>query len=121
MSRYFSSRIQKRFVLFMFVLTLIVFSIYTGVTWYKDSTPGDYEVYAWWASARSGGTYDRDSAASYTIATTAGNMNVTRDQNAMAGDWVLLGTYGLNGGASVTVTSSGDGTNGTSADELAVA
>ena len=44
MSGYFSQRIQKRFVFLLFILTLVVFSAYTGVRWYKDSTPGDYEV-----------------------------------------------------------------------------
>ena len=44
MSRYFSSRIQKRFVKLMLVLTVVMFSIWTGVYWYKESTPGDFEV-----------------------------------------------------------------------------
>ncbi len=44
MSRYFSPRIQKRFVKLMLVLTVVMFSIWTGVNWYKGSTPGDFEV-----------------------------------------------------------------------------
>ena len=44
MSRYFSPRIQKRFVILMFVLTVVMFSIWTGVSWYQGATPGDFEV-----------------------------------------------------------------------------
>ena len=44
MSRYFSQRIQKRFVILLFLLTVVVFSAFTGWTWYNDKTPGDFEV-----------------------------------------------------------------------------
>ena len=44
MSRYFSPRIQKRFIKLMLLLTVVMFSIWIGVAWYKDSTPGDFEV-----------------------------------------------------------------------------
>ncbi len=44
MSRYFTSRIQKRFIKLMLLLTVVMFSIWIGVAWYKDSTPGDFEV-----------------------------------------------------------------------------
>ena len=44
MSSYFNRRIRKRFIILMFLLTVVMFSIWTGVTWYQDSTPGDFEV-----------------------------------------------------------------------------
>ena len=44
MSRYFSPRIQKRFVILMLILTVVMFSIWTGVSWYQGATPGDFEV-----------------------------------------------------------------------------
>ena len=44
MSRYFNQRIQKRFIKLMLLLTVIMFSIWIGLSWYKDSTPGDFEV-----------------------------------------------------------------------------
>lgn len=44
MSRYFTPRIQKRFIKLMLLLTVVMFSIWIGVAWYKDSTPGDFEV-----------------------------------------------------------------------------
>ena len=44
MSRYFNTRIQKRFITLMLLLTVVMFSIWIGVAWYKDSTPGDFEV-----------------------------------------------------------------------------
>ena len=44
MSRYFNPRIQKRFITLMLLLTVLMFSIWIGVSWYKDSTPGDFEV-----------------------------------------------------------------------------
>ena len=44
MSRYFSPRRQKRFIKLMLLLTVVMFSIWIGVAWYKDSTPGDFEV-----------------------------------------------------------------------------
>jgi tetratricopeptide (TPR) repeat protein len=44
MSRYFSQRVQKRFVILMFLLTIVMFSIWVGVSWYQGSTPGDFEV-----------------------------------------------------------------------------
>ena len=44
MSRYFNQRIQKRFIRLMLLLTVIMFSIWIGLSWYQDSTPGDFEV-----------------------------------------------------------------------------
>lgn len=44
MGRYFSQRIQKRFVILMILLTVITLSIWTGINWYQGSTPGDFEV-----------------------------------------------------------------------------
>jgi tetratricopeptide (TPR) repeat protein len=44
MSRYFNSRVQKRFIVLMIVLTVVMFSIWTGVTWYQGRTLGDFEV-----------------------------------------------------------------------------
>jgi len=44
MSRYFNPRIQKGFIILMVILTAIMFSIWTGLNWYHESTPGDFEV-----------------------------------------------------------------------------
>ena len=44
MSRYFNSRVQKRFVILMIILTVIMFTVWTGVYWYRGVTPGDFEV-----------------------------------------------------------------------------
>jgi tetratricopeptide (TPR) repeat protein len=44
MSRYFNPRIQKRFIILMVILTVVMFSIWTGLNWYRESTPGDFEV-----------------------------------------------------------------------------
>ncbi len=44
MSRYFTPRIQKRFIILMLLLTVVMFSIWTGLRWYRESTPGDFEV-----------------------------------------------------------------------------
>ncbi len=44
MSRYFNRRVQKRFIVLMLVLTAVMFSIWTGINWYNESTPGDFEV-----------------------------------------------------------------------------
>ena len=44
MTGYFNARIQKRFIVLMIALTVVVFSVWTGVKWYSESTPGDFEV-----------------------------------------------------------------------------
>lgn len=44
MSRYFNARIQKRFVILMIILTVVMFTVWTGLHWYRGVTPGDFEV-----------------------------------------------------------------------------
>jgi len=54
-----------------------------------------WEVWAWWSAERAGGgTYDRDSAADYTIFRDGSPIaTVTVDQDIDSGQWNLLGTY----------------------------
>lgn len=44
MTGYFNARVQKRFIILMIALTVVMFSVWTGVSWYRGSTPGDFEV-----------------------------------------------------------------------------
>ena len=44
MGRYFNPRVQKRFITLMLILTVVMFSIWIGVAWFKEGTPGDFEV-----------------------------------------------------------------------------
>ena len=44
MSRYFSPRVQKRFIILMIALTVVMFSVWVGLSWYTGSVPGDFEV-----------------------------------------------------------------------------
>jgi len=44
MSAYFTPQIQKRFIKLMLILTVVMFTIWTGITWYNNSVPGDFEV-----------------------------------------------------------------------------
>ncbi len=44
MSTYFTPQIQKRFIKLMLILTVIMFTVWTGVTWYTNAVPGDFAV-----------------------------------------------------------------------------
>lgn len=44
MSGYFNERVQKRFIILMALLTVVMFSIWIGIHWYQGATPGDFEV-----------------------------------------------------------------------------
>ncbi|MBC8242571.1 MAG: hypothetical protein H8E30_19170 [Alphaproteobacteria bacterium] len=44
MSTYFTSQIQKRFIKLMLILTVVMFTVWTGIIWYNSSIPGDFEV-----------------------------------------------------------------------------
>ncbi len=82
---------------------------------------GAYEVYVWSSGLQSGGAYyDRDSQASYEVIHRGMTHTYEVDQDLLPGQWVLLDTliFSGDGTENITLTSSGDGVNGTSADAV---
>jgi len=76
---------------------------------------GSYEVWAWWSAKKSDGTsYDRDSAADYTVHYNGGTSVKTVDQDKTAGQWNLLGTFSFAAGTGGYVDLVRDTANGTS-------
>jgi len=76
---------------------------------------GTYQVWAWWSAKKSDGTsYDRDSAADYTIHYSGGTAVKTVDQDKSAGQWNLLGTFSFASGTGGYVDLVRDTANGTS-------
>ena len=44
MSAFCNPRVTRRFIKLMLILTAVMFTIWTGITWYNSSVPGDFEV-----------------------------------------------------------------------------
>lgn len=44
MSAFSNPRVLRRFIKLMLILTVIMFTVWTGVTWYKGAVPGDFSV-----------------------------------------------------------------------------
>lgn len=68
---------------------------------------GLYAVYAWWTA----GT-NRATNTPVSVVHAAGTANLTVDQTANGGKWVLLGTYSFNAGTAGSITLSNTGTTG---------
>jgi hypothetical protein len=85
------------------------------------TTAGVYDVYVWYAAQASwGGTYDRDSAADYTVHYAGGTTTVQLDQHLNSGQWVLLGSFAFDAGSDGYVQLTRDSLDGlaTSADAV---
>ena len=95
-----------------------VTAMYSGstATWRPTLTQsGSYNVYAWWSDKKADGTtFDRDSAASYTVNHSGGSATVYVDQDVDAGSWVYLGTFTFDAGTAGNVTLTRDMANGMS-------
>lgn len=44
MSSFTDPRVLRRFIKLMLILTVVMFTVWTGITWYNNSVPGDFEV-----------------------------------------------------------------------------
>ena len=44
MSTFSNPRVTRRFIKLMLILTVVMFTIWTGITWYNSAVPGDFEV-----------------------------------------------------------------------------
>jgi len=67
-------------------------------SWWPELSMGIYDVYVWYANRREdGSTYDRDSAAEYTVHHYGGATTAVVDQDSCGGQWVLLGTFAFSG------------------------
>ena len=77
----------------------------SSVTWpVAQAQSGQYDVYARWTSHA-----NRASNAKYTVLHSGGATDVTVDQRQNGGQWVLLGSFTLDGNSQVTLTDEGDG------------
>jgi hypothetical protein len=84
--------------------SVVGYQVGATATWTPDlPATTDYEVYAWWSGQCGQGCYDRDSQATYTITHAEGTTTVDVDQDANPGEWVSLGTYTFQAGASGSV------------------
>lgn len=93
-----------------------------SATWQADlGQDGVYEVFVWYSAAyRTGGSYNRDSLASYTVIDANGQTAVTVDQDVSHGQWVSIGQYEFLAGqpAAVTVAHDNEDRSATSADAV---
>ena len=96
--------------------SITAMNIGSTATW-RPTLPldGSYTVYGWWSDKKADGTsFDRDSAADYTINFDGGSQTVVVDQDKDSGQWVALGTFDFKAGTTGYVSLLRDSANGTS-------